>query len=669
MKKLIFLVLLMFSCAGLGSAQIAVPVKKGTTLPATCVTTDTQTLLFYKTGASNGLYYCSATNTWSKLAASSGYTVGPGSSTDNAIVRFDSTSGQLVQNSPVTIADTTGAIAGTQSIALSGSTSGALTVRPPPVAGTNTLTLPAGTTDFSATGGTSQVVQQATSGGALTVGQLAASNLSNGTTGSGSVVLATSPTLVTPALGTPASGVATNLTGLPLTTGVTGTLPVANGGTGVTSSTGTGNVVLSTSPTLVTPVLGTPSSGVATNLTGLPLTTGVTGTLPVANGGTGVTSSTGTGNVVLSTSPTLVTPALGTPSAAVLTNGTGLPITTGVSGLATGVATALATPSSSNIASAVTDETGSGALVFATSPTLVTPALGTPASGIATNLTGTASGLTAGTATHLAGGSGGTIPYQSAAGTTAMLANGSSGQVLQSNGTTTAPSWTTLSAGGNVSNTGTPTSGQAAEWTNATTVQGVAVTGTGSYVKATSPTLVTPALGTPSSVNLTNGTALPVSGITASTSTALGVGSVELGAASDTTLSRSAAGVLAVEGVVVPSISSTNTLSNKRITKRTGTTTSSATPTINTDNVDYYSITALSTAITSFTSSLSGTPAGGDLLWISITDNGTARAITWGASFEASTVALPTTTVISTRLDVLFAWNTVTSKWRCIAAA
>ena len=107
-----------------------------------------------------------------------------------------------------------------------------------------------------------------------------------------------------------------------------------------------------------------------------------------ANLRTAMTDETGTGLLVFNTTPTLVTPILGTPTSGTLTNCTGLPIATGVSNLGTGVATFLTTPSSANLAAALTDETGTGANVFANTPTLVTPILGTPTSGTLTSCTG-----------------------------------------------------------------------------------------------------------------------------------------------------------------------------------------------------------------------------------------------------------------------------------------
>jgi len=111
----------------------------------------------------------------------------------------------------------------------------------------------------------------------------------------------------------------------------------------------------------------------------------------------------------------------------------------------------------------------------------------------------------------------------------------------------------------------------------------------------------------------------------------------------------------------------TDTLTNKRITQRVSTETSSATPTINTDNVDMHTITALATAITSMTTNLSGTPTNGQKLIIRILDNGTARAITWGASFASRGATLPTTTVLSKYQYNGFIWNSTTSTWDLVA--
>jgi hypothetical protein len=231
-------------------------------------------------------------------------------------------------------------------------------------------------------------------------------------------------------------------------------LPVASGGTGVTTSTGTGNNVLSDSPTLVTPALGTPSSATLTNATGLPLSTGVTGLLPVANGGTGTATPAlvqGTNITITGTWPnqTINAAGVGNLTGAVTSVGT---------------ATSLGSFTSANLAGALTDETGSGAAVFANSPTLVTPALGTPSALVGTNITGTASGLTAG------------------------------------NVTTNANLTGAVTSVGNATSLGSFTSANlAAALTDET--------GSGANVFATSPTLVTPVLGTPTSGNLDNCTA------------------------------------------------------------------------------------------------------------------------------------------------------------------
>lgn len=142
-------------------------------------------------------------------------------------------------------------------------------------------------------------------------------------------------------------------------------------------------------------------------------------------------------------------------------------------------------------------------------------------------------------------------------------------------------------------------------------------TGTGNVVLSSSPTLVTPALGTPSSATLTNATGLPAAGVVTSQVT----------------------------------------------------TTQTATPTIAAVNNTIYKITGLAQAITSMTTNFTLPANDGDIIEIRITDNATARAITWGSDFESTTVTLPSTTVISTEIKVFLQYNSTASKMDCIGVA
>ena len=233
------------------------------------------------------------------------------------------------------------ALASGKTILMNGSTSGTTTVTASATA-SGTLTLPAATDTLVGKATTDTLTNKSISltNNTVTFTSLELKTACSDETGSGALVFATSPTLVTPTIGV---ATATSVNKVAITAPATSaTLTLADGSTLATSG-----------------AFSTTFTATATTTVTLP----TTGTLATLAGSETLTNKT-------LTSPTLTTPVLGTPSSGTLTNCTGLPVSTGISGLGTGIATFLATPSSANLATAITDETGTaGSLVFSASPT------------------------------------------------------------------------------------------------------------------------------------------------------------------------------------------------------------------------------------------------------------------------------------------------------------
>jgi len=477
----------------------------------------------------------------------------------------------------------------------------------------------------------------------------------------------------------------TSTTFVNLTTNVTGTLPVANGGTGITSFgtgvatalgqnvSGSGSFALTTSPVFTTPSLGTPSAATLTNATGLPLSTGVTGTLPLANGGTGAALTDPNADRILfwddsAGAMTFLTAGTGLSisGTTITATGSGGTVTSvGGTGTVNGITLTGTVTSSGNL-------TLGGTLSGVSLSTQVTGTLPVANGGTGQTtytdgqlLIGNTTGNTL-TKSTLTAGSG--ISITNGAGSITIATSGGGGTVTSVSGTGTVNG---LTLTGTVTTSGSLTLGGTLSGVSLTS----AVTGTlplangGTGASLTDPNADRILFWDDSAgavTWLTVSTGLSLSGTTLTNS---GVTSYPGAGIAVSTGSAWTTSLTAPSGTIVGT-TDTQTLTNKRVNPRIQTVSSAATITPTGDTADEYTVTALATGAT--IAAPSGSPVDGQKLVLRIKDNGTGRALTWTTSsgaYRAVGVTLPATTTASKVIYIGCIYNSQDTFWDVVAVA